>query len=189
MKTYLTRLVKPLAVIPDAMAAFCIFLCITIVVGQAGILLTLLTSLSGSGMTFKGIISDNLVSGNFYTFSISLIASSITPFLVEYLDKKQIHFRSIKIIGSVLAIVFLLLPMTCLFARHIGTSSSSTSDIHIDWIQLIFYGFSILSCTYLYCVFLLDYDYPSYAELDRQEVVKLGVDSAAKTQDSQGNKL
>jgi hypothetical protein len=189
MKLYLTRLVKPLAVIPDAQAAFWIFLSITIVVGQAGILFALLTSLTNPQITFKGILSENLTSGNFYTFSISLIASSITPFLIEYLDKKQIHFRSIKIIGSLIAVVFLLLPMTGLFARLIGPSQATMSGIQVDWLQLIFYALSVLACIYLYCVWLLEYDYQSYVELDRQDVVKLHARSESRIQDSHGNAL
>lgn len=140
-------------------------------------------------MTFGSVLKDRLIAGTFYTFSISLIASRITPFVIEYLDKKEIKFRHIKVISSLFAVVLLLLPMACLLARHIGPSPSGPSTVPIDTTQLIFYFLSLFACVYLFCVSFLHYDYPSYAELDQEGMAKLRENAAAKSKDSQGNAL
>src|SRR5215831_19575775 len=98
IRKHLTRLAKPLTVIPQVQGAFWIFVLVTIVFGQTSIWLPLLFSVGNQNMTFGAVLTDRLIAGSFYTFSISLIASRITPFLTEYLDKRDIRFRHIKVI-------------------------------------------------------------------------------------------
>lgn len=189
MKRYFTRLVKPVGIIPQVQGPFWIFILITIMIGQAGILFSLLSTLGDSEVAFHDLLSSNLIAGNFYTFSISLIASSICPFLVEYLGTKDIRFRHIKVITSLFAIVTLLLPMTCLYVRMANSDPVSVKINTLDWKQLSFYGISIAACIYLFCVSQLHYDYDSYADLDLEGMARLRRDSETKTQDSKGNSL
>lgn len=189
MKAFLTRLLKPLTIIPQVQSGFWIFVLITIVIGQLGILCGLLFTMKTSTLTFRGLLADNLCLGNFYTFSISLIASSFTPFLIEYIDKKEIRFKHMKVTASLFAGVVLLIPMTVLFSQLVNPTQPITSAGTLDWIQLLFYILSIFACIYLFCLSLLHFDYESYADLDHDGLVRLRRDSQLKMQDSQGNVL
>ena len=183
-----TRLVKPFKIIPQVQAPFWTFVLVTIALGQAGFLLPLLCNI-GSTATFRSLLCERLVAGSFYTFSISLIASRVTPFVIEYFEKKEPQFRIFKGVASLFAVILLLVPMIALFARLIAPPSSSSATVPLDRTQLLFYVLSMFACLYLFCLSCLHHDYESYSDLDQQGVVRLKREGAAKTQDSQGNTL
>jgi hypothetical protein len=189
MKRYLVRPFMPLNIILQAQVAFWTFVAITIVIGQMGFLFAFLAAIKNPNMTVRGILSDNLVAGNFYTFSISLIASSLTPFLLEYIDKKDIRFRHIKLITSVCVCSVLLLPMAFLFGQVIGPTQSNAIKIPIDKTQCVFYVVSMLASVYLFCLSYLHLDSETYAELEQEGLITLRRKIPSKTQDSKGNAL
>lgn len=162
--------------------------------GQLGILVSLCVCAYHKNVRFVDLLNSNLSAGNFYTFSISLIAAAIVPFLIEYLEKKgDVKFKHFKIVTSVIIVVILMIPMIGFYTVVVSDTTVSPSTVpnsQIDWLQLIFYLFTMGGCVYAFCVSNLDRDYESYAELDNAEVIRLKK-SVPKTggEDSRKNEL
>jgi hypothetical protein len=147
------------------------------VVGQVGILCSLCLCARHKEISFLDLLNSNLAAGNFYTFSISLIAAATVPFLMEYLEKKgNVKFKHYKLLTSLLIVALLMVPMTALYTVMITDSAKgqiSTSNVTLDWLQIGFYFVTMVACTYAFCLVHLDRDYQSYADLDNEEVVRL----------------
>lgn len=70
-------------------AVFWTSLGIALVAGQAGILFAFLGAIERS-VTFKDMLISNLSNANFYTFSISLLASAVVTRAVIVVDERDI---------------------------------------------------------------------------------------------------
>ncbi len=193
MKFNTPAFLKPFEIIPQIWSLFGIYLLIGVVVAQSGILFSLLLCVKHSEANFTDLLISNLTAGNFYTFSISLIASAIVPFLIEYLSASDIKFKHFKILTSLVMVVALLFPMTFFYSdivSHTVPQPCCGVVNKIDWLQLTFYIASIFFCTYAFCITYLHLDYDSYAELDNANLIRLkkSVD-AAPNKDSRKNNL
>lgn len=179
---------KPFKIIPVIKPVFFIYLVTGIVVGQIGILFTLVKDYR----LFVNSLVTNLSSGNFYTFSIALLASSIAPLFIEYISEEEIKFKIYKIISLVCVIFFLMLPMTYFFSSLNTIKDSFTGNPiveQLDIAQLTFYSFSIILSIYIFCITYLKYDPESYSELDDSNVMKLKLSVKNTNSDSKGNKI
>jgi MFS family permease len=181
MKVKTPNFLKPVKIIPQIWSLFGIYILIGIGVGQLGILYSFLTCVTHKDVKFINILNNNLSAGNFYTFSISLIASAVVPFLIEYLGSETIRFKHYKVITSILMFVVLILPMSFFFSDIVNSMSTiqpedacsiATPKVS-DKLQIFFYVATIAMCTYAFCVSYLHLDYESYAEIDNAKLAKL----------------
>jgi hypothetical protein len=114
--------------------------------------------------------------------------------MIEYLAKKgDIKFKHYKVLTSVAIVVLLMIPMVLFYTFIVSDSTkapTATQPIPFDWLQMLFYGFTMLACIYAFCLSNLDLDYESYADLDNAEVVRLKK-SVPETgaEDSRNNKI
>src|SRR5215207_5705459 len=107
MKLETPAFLKPFRIIPQIWALFGIYVGIGILIAHLGILGSFCVSAYHKNIKLVDVLSSNLPAGNFYTFSISLIASAIVPFLIEYLSisKDEIRFKHYKLLTSLLVVL------------------------------------------------------------------------------------
>lgn len=183
------KVFKPFRIIPEIKPVFFIYVVTGITVGQIGILFSLVKDIHA----FNEALFNNLSSGNFYTYSIALLASSLAPLLIEYIAEDDVKFKVYKVISMVLIIFFLMLPMTFFFSSlsltPIEVSQMDVTRRSVDLVQILFYIFSIILSIYVFCVSYLKYDPESYTDLDDSNVLKLKLSASKTSTDSKGNKV
>src|SRR5258708_36034965 len=138
MLTSVGKPFKPFQIIPSIKPVFFIYLVTGITVGQIGILFSLCKNITG----INEALTNNLMSGNLYTFSIALLASSITPLLIEFMTDDDVKFKVYKVISIVLIVFLLMLPMSFFFSplNHLGGHQADSKTM--DFTQILFYASS-----------------------------------------------
>ena len=161
----LNKLMNPFTIIPRIKGKFFIWFILVFSFGQLGIIATIISDLNN----LIPAILKNFSDGNFYTFSIALLAAGILPFALEYLSSDEIRFRTLKmptIIGS-----FLLI--TIMGIKFVSYSSLNLSWVSYDlYFQLILYFLSLAVSIYLLCIENMG-DFDVYDHLDDKNIKKL----------------
>ncbi|MCU5103631.1 hypothetical protein OCA20_26620 [Bacillus cereus] len=148
---------KPLTLIPKIKGLALIWLIFILIFGQAGILATLI-------IDPLNFFKDNLKSGNFYTFSIALLASSVLVFAIEWMNSEDVKFKTLKVVA--IAISFLLISVMMIAFSH-GTQSLSIFNIAL---QICLYILSLFLSIYFLCLEYIHLDYSNYKDLDDKSV-------------------
>lgn len=162
-------------------AVFWTSLGIALVAGQAGILFAFLGAI-GRTPTFTDVLVSNLSNANFYTFSISLLASAVVPLAVEYVDagyrEDKVVLTSQKLLASMLAFLLVLTAagMAGIFTSVSLAPGPLTSNLPPSdklnagsWLQLAIYALSILAAAYLISISRIHFNLDDLAEMTRQE--------------------
>lgn len=140
-------------------------LCV-IVGGQFGIWCNWILQVFFTENTLKSAINIDFVNGNFYIFSITLMASSFFIILVSILYDREVHFKSIKLLTLV------LLGIGILWCGMIhALLQSKPLIIHAEWwlkyfLQVVGYGTGIFCSIYAACIVKLNFDDETHKPLD-----------------------
>lgn len=107
-------------------------------------------------------------SGSFYTFSIVLTASVLSPLFIKLVEY-DVHFRKLKVLSIVLSIFTLFFggifySFSTLDNRNY--SKLANSEFFVDKWQLLFFVVAILIALYSYGLTRMDLDPKSHTELD-----------------------
>lgn len=156
----LKKIFKPLTLIPKIKGLLLIWIIFIIIFGQAGIWATFFTK-SNEFFTL------NLGSGNFYTFSIALLASSILTFAIEWMNTEEVKFKMLKVIS--ISISFLLITIMVI---NFSVLPSQLNKLQV-LLQIGLYLFSLFISIYFLCLEYLDKDYDNYMDLDDIAINKL----------------
>lgn len=185
---------KPFRMIRQIYPVFLLFLISNLIIGQIGILASIVLGANETALSIKELFSINLVAGNLYTFSIALIATSFNQYFIDFLVEEDVLFKKYKIILSVLSFAIIIF-MTLFFSVHqlhtLENNISGQNDeikkfLKFDYLQLIFYITAIILSTYMFCVNFLKLDPDSYIEFDDQNILKLKKSVNEANKDSQG---
>ncbi|MBK8401306.1 MAG: hypothetical protein IPL29_09715 [Propionivibrio sp.] len=182
-------------------AVFWTSLGIALVAGQAGILFAFLGAI-GRSVTFKDVLISNLSNANFYTFSISLLASAVVPLAVEYVDaehrKHMVVLTSQKSLASMMAF-FLILAAAGLagiitsVSLAPGSSTLVTAESNSlnggSWLQLFTYVLSIAVAAYLIAISRIHFNPDDLAEMTRQETQSRAASAHKLTSTTDGEEL
>lgn len=108
------------------------------------------------------------ISGSFYTFSIVLTASVLSPLFIKFVES-GVHFRKLKVLTIVVSIFTLFFGGIFYSFSTIGTRDYSllkNADFIIDKWQLLFFIVAILIAMYSYGLSRMDLDTKQYPDLD-----------------------
>jgi uncharacterized membrane protein YhaH (DUF805 family) len=120
--------------------------------GQLGIIATMFKN-------FKDSSIENITAGNFYTFSIALLASSILTLAIQLMNDSDSTFKAVKV-GSII-IAFLIIVIMVIKFVTLGHFSLSEA-----FLQLLLYVISLILSIYFLCVEYIQKDYDNYKDLD-----------------------
>ncbi len=199
----LSSICKPFCLISRVKPIFLIWLLFVLLLGQIGILCSIFFHIKTFGF-FNGIyisIAKNLNSGNFYTFSIALLAGSLGAINIDYLLNDDIKFKVYKVIVSALSVLFIVLM--AIFYSFLFLNDNSpyglynwtsqitmdSSKLTFDKGQITFYFITIFLSIYVFCLGYLHLDYESFKELDDSLMNALKKNSGKVANDGKGNKV
>lgn len=116
-------------------------------------------------------------SGNFYTFSIVLMASLLGPTFIRLVNKNKPEFRSITIVFTTILIFFLILGavffcFSSIKHPYLEYKSMQNSSIDVDWAQLFFFVISIIFAIYSFGIPFLADDEELKKQLDEDYLEK-----------------
>jgi hypothetical protein len=198
-KNKLWHLVKePYRIVGEKKSEFAIWVLFTIVSGQIGILFNIVArSYSNNTPITHSILIDS-INGNFYTYAIALSASILGPLFINFINSKELKFKTLKIFTIIITIFFLMFSGVIYSA--VQSNYHSTFDIvktQIDWTQFIVYIIAIVIVSYGYCILRLEksdidfdsLDDPLFNELDDEKVEETVEEAESITEDQNGNKL
>ena len=187
-------ILKPFKIIGQIFPVFIIFLISNFIIGQIGILASIGLGASETSLSFKQLFIINLNAGNFYTFSIALIATSINQYFLDFLVEEEILYMKYKILLTVISVAIIIFMSLFYSVHQLHSLENSLPKITtvkppilvVDNMQFIFYLVSILISTYMFCVNFLKLDPESYIELDDKNILKLKKSAKKISKDSQG---
>lgn len=198
--TFRKGLWKPWTVIPNSKLIFFVWFMFTLFAAQIGTIINLILRVIYGDLSLSQSIYLESQNGSFYTFSIVLIASLLSPLFINLVENSPTHFKSIKII------LITILIFTLFFAG-IFYSTSAKNDYDIEYLssltysvdtwQLFFFITAILLALYAFCVNRLDLDKEKYKDLNDVDYKKIDDDARDNlsegigniTLDNKGNKI
>lgn len=195
------EIIKPFKIIKQIQPVFLLFIIISIIIGQIGIIGSITLGATETNLSLKELLIYNLEAGNLYTFSIALLATSFSQYFVDFLIEEEVFFKKFKILLAVISIAIIIF-MTLFYAVHQLHSLESSllkttttkaptypESLLLDKTQIIFYIISTFLSTYMFCVNFLNLDPESYIDIDDQNLLKLKKSTKSVGTDSQGTRV
>lgn len=199
---FLRALFSPFIVGTFDKLKFFVWIMFIIVASQLGTIINLIQRVLFGDWEFCQSICADSSSGNFYTFSLVLIASLLNPMFQRFIDNHDFNYRRIGVAFttvSIFSLIFCAVFFTSSGHNEVlkGFKNIPTKDIGIDWWQLLFFCVAILSAFYS---FGLDYlkefepeigldDKCFYSERENNDVEAISDIASTKTDDGNGNRL
>lgn len=148
----MSKLFKPFKILPKIKVQVFTWLILIPLFGQLGIIVTLIKNPKVSFV-------ENIVSGNFYTFSIALLASSILTLAIQLMNDSEPTFKTFRVVSIIVAfflVVFMVINFVLLSSYSIGGA----------FLQIFLYVISLITSIYFLCVEYIQKDYSNYKDLD-----------------------
>lgn len=149
----------------------------TIFAAQIGTIINLINHVifseeRAAGRDWWDLVQESLcmdsISGSFYTFSIVLTASVLSPLFIKFVES-GVHFRKLKVLTIVVSIFTLFFGGIFYSFSTIGTrdyTQLQKVDINVDSWQLLFFIAAILIAMYSYGLSRMDLEASTYPNLD-----------------------
>ncbi len=115
----------------------------------------------------ESLCMDSL-SGSFYTFSIVLTASVLSPLFIKFVES-GVHFRKLKVLTIVISIFTLFFGGIFYSFSTVGArdySQLNNANFNVDTWQLLFFIVAILIAMYSYGLSRMDLEAETYPNLD-----------------------
>jgi len=172
---------------------FIIFCVANLVFGQLGIIWALMVSVKKQ-IPFAQVLDQNLQNANLSVFAVSLLVTTGTVLVAEYLDEKElqrIELRGQKAIWAIFALMLVILQT--LLTGHLIPESMAAAlaapaikppgigDVLTSWgggQQLLFWLMSMLLAVHIFCLSRI-HKYPVELDQIRQKQI---ADGAAKAE-------
>lgn len=134
---------------------FFLWFMFVIVAGQLGTIINIIQRVVFDGWNIQSAIVPDSISGNFYTFSLVLLASLLGPLFIEFIKEEKPHYRRIGVIFvTILIFAIILCAVFYSFTTHdisnIDYTNLKLTDVKPDFPQLFFYIIAILCSWYYY---------------------------------------
>ncbi|MGE6370831.1 hypothetical protein ACQKDB_17105 [Planococcus kocurii] len=175
------KVLKPITIIPTIRGDIFIWIVLIFIFGQFGIIASVFSKFENIKIEFIR----NIEAGNFYTFSIALLASAILPFAKGFVDSNEVKFKQYKMF-SILAAFLLILIMSFKFTALSGQEITALER----YFQIFLYTVSLFVSLYFLCVDNLEKDYSNFKDLDDTATKELKEKSSNKSgTDERGVKI
>lgn len=197
--TFWRALWKPWTIIPNNKLIFFVWFMFTILASQIGTIMNLIIRVINGELSFTQSIYLESINGSFYTFSIVLIASLLSPLFINFVENSPTHFKSIKIV-LITILIFSLFFAGIFYSTSVidnyDIKTLSSLDYSVDICQLMFFIIAIILALYAFNVSRLDLNKEkykdlndNYAEMDDEARNSLTSGLEGVTTDNKGNKI
>lgn len=201
--TFWRALIAPFCMCKEHKLQFFLWVMFIVVASQLGTIISLIQRVVFGDWQIRQALCSDSVSGNFYTFSLVLIASLLAPLFSKIIEDKKYNYRSIGIVFTTL-LIFSLIFCAVFFASSTHDITFydyrkiSPTDIHVDWYQLGFFILTILFAWYSFGFSKLIHheDLLNLADTkiynfkkENMEVEDLSHAAVEQTEDGSGNQL
>lgn len=194
---FIRSILNPLYICSHHKVEFFLWIMFVIVAGQLGTIINIIQRVVFDGWNIQSAIIPDSISGNFYTFSLVLLASLLGPLFIEFIKKEQPHYRKIGVIFvTILIFTIILCAVFYSFATHniINVDYANIKRINAkpDIPQLFFYIIAILFSWYYFGYLLLGRHEPEirlsdeYQNQEEQTKEKLTEECSHLTNDGEG---
>lgn len=160
-RSFFTRsILNPLYICRHHKVEFFLWVMFVLVAGQLGTIINIIQRVVFDGWNIQSAIIPDSISGNFYTFSLVLLASLLGPLFIEFIKEEEPHYRKIGVIFvTILIFTIILCAVFYSFATHdiinIDYANIKQTDVKPDFPQLFFYIIALLFSWYYYGYLLL----------------------------------
>jgi len=187
-------ILKPFTVISGCKTEFSIWALFTLFAGQLGIITNLIIRVLGTDKGVQESLYLDAQAGNFYLYSIAIIASMLGNVFTTFLSSKEASFRYIRIIASSVLVLFLVFNAIVYSATQLKVLNEVNSNFYycFDWLQLVFYISSMVFSVYCFCLVKLhlpkfrDLSFEDdYGKKETKEVDELTKSATEKTSDGE----
>lgn len=167
-----------------------LFIAVSLIVGQVGVWASLFLTLQ-SGKMVSDAWTQSLASATMYTYSISLVVSSVAMIGSEFIDasrsEKKLDFFERKIIWSILAGVVVILQAPLAGAL---LSNPVLPEAHANYsIEIIFWVLSMVIALQLYTLYRIPFIPQHYAAERTKQVDQLNQGAESQHETSFGEKV
>lgn len=155
LEKYISR---PFSTINRNRADFSLWFMFTIIAGQFGIIANVILTTVGTDKGLAHSIYLDAYNGSFYTFGIAVATSSLGLLYADFIKRHKIKFNKIKVLYSMIIFFFVMFSGIAYAASQLAKNSveNELKNYVVDFPQLLVYIFSIIICTYCYCLMSLD---------------------------------
>ncbi|CAM2793982.1 hypothetical protein [Acinetobacter celticus] len=187
----------PLSVIGNYKRESIFWVLCVIVAGQFGILCNWFVQTVFTKKSFMNTFISDFNNGNFYIFTISLMASSFFIILISFLYDEKSHFKSLKIF------TLFILGFGILWCGSIHSLVQAKPSYFYGesffkyYLQIVGYLTGVFASVYAACIVKLDYDNERHKKLDDKSfhattdtsVKEMDAKSKDTTKDRKGRSL
>ncbi|MFD1135612.1 hypothetical protein [Paenibacillus urinalis] len=188
IKRFWMKVLFPFSVIREISTVFILWILFTVVLGQAGIIFSIVSGVYSETGFYKSLI-ENLNAGNLYTVGIALCSTYVSQILIEIILSKEIKYKGYKLLSTGI-LIFFMVVMAVLYSLVFSNSQKVppvTVAQHLDyWIQSIFYIISLILSAYIFCVGYLHLKPTEYVEQEETSIEKTKVKSKDRQNDGRG---
>lgn len=163
---------RPLIIIKRHSLAFLVWLAFTLFGGLTGVIVNIFRKIwfVYPSISVQQAITSEFENGSFYTYSIATIAAGLGSVFIQLAEakKEELNFRRYQVI-MVSVSIFIILFGGVFYALLMGKSEASsvaqTSELVIDWQQLIVFVLSVTFSVFSFCVVRLDKHKDEFSDL------------------------
>ncbi len=137
--------------------------------GLLGVVINLIQRCLFEDLSWSQAIYIDSCCGNFYTYALVLICSTLGPLFISLSGDETPHFRKIKIYLTTICVFGMLLCAifySMQSKKWLNIEQIGNVEYSVDWWQLIFFAFSILVSLYALGVQFIDRDKEKNSDLE-----------------------
>lgn len=156
LKLFKKTFKRPIETIAQHKIEFVIWFTFVIFAGQLGTIVNFITRCYFTNLDYRVSLYVDSLSGNFYTYSLVLIASLIGPIFIKLIKPDKLQFRRLVMMFTTLLIIVLLFNAVFFSVATKGVIDPyitfDPSLLKVDKTQLAFFCVSILFAIYAFGV-------------------------------------
>lgn len=151
-------ILRPFSTIRRNKADFLLWFMFTVIAGQFGVFANIILNTVGTDHGLLYSIYQDSYNGSFYTFGIAVATSSLGLLYSDFIKRHSIRFNKMKVLYSMIIFFFVMFSGIAYASSQLAKNSQKNdiSSYALDIPQLLVYVFSLLICTYCYCLMSLD---------------------------------
>jgi len=155
---FIRKLSRPLKVIRMHGIAFFIWMAFTVVGGLVGAIVSIIRHIWVEGMSFGQALFCEGLSGVFYTYSIAMVAASLSSVFIILSEHKELSFRKYQIPTITMSIFTLFFGgvLYALSMEHNKLNAPIIDEYGFDWAQGFVVIVAVAISIYAFCISRLD---------------------------------
>ncbi len=164
---FFRKVFRPLKVIPMHGIAFFIWIVFTAIGGLVGAIVSIIRHMWVEDLSFGEAVLCEGLSGVFYTYSIAMVAASLSSVFIVLSEHKELSFRKYQIPTIAISIFTLFFGgvLYALSMEHNKIEKTHIVGCDIDWAQIIVVFVAVAISIYAFCISRLDKHKKEFADI------------------------